>query len=52
MTKEVVLLCVWPCGTTCEMDELHEYTHKSDDYEIVYLTEEQYERLTETGNLP
>lgn len=26
---------LWPCGTWCYRDEIHEYTHKSDDYEVL-----------------
>lgn len=26
---------IWPCGTWCYREELHEFTHKSDDYEQI-----------------
>jgi hypothetical protein len=32
MTKLVVR---WPDETWCELDELHEYSWKSDDYEVI-----------------
>lgn len=27
---------LWPCGAWCLREELPEYTHKSDDYEVIY----------------
>ena len=26
---------LWPCGTWCYREELHAFTHKSDDYEQI-----------------
>lgn len=48
----MIKVVVWPDGTWCDEEELHEYTHMSDDYEIVYLTEVEYVLFTESGNLP
>lgn len=28
-------IALWPCGTWCYGDEVHEFTHKSDDYEVI-----------------
>ena len=45
----MIKVIVWPDGTWCDEEDLHEYTHMSDDYEIVYLTDLQYEKLLETN---
>lgn len=31
---------MWPCGTWCEDDELHQMTHKSDDYAVVIVPDD------------
>ena len=28
-------IALWPCGTWCYGDEVCEFTHKSDDYEVI-----------------
>jgi len=45
MNNELTTYVVWPDGDICELDELWEYTWKSNDYEIVrsYLTREEME---------
>lgn len=48
----MIKVVVWPDGTWCDEEDLHEYTYMSDDYETVYLTEVEYVLFTETGNLP
>lgn len=30
-------IIVWPCGSWCYRSELQEYTHKSDDYEVLFV---------------
>ena len=30
-----VKVVVWPCGTWCELCDLSDYSHKSDDYAVV-----------------
>lgn len=32
-------VCVWPDGCWCDRDELEEYEDKSDDFEMVLLSE-------------
>lgn len=32
-------LCVWPDGCWCDLDELEEHEHKSDDFERVLVSE-------------
>ena len=39
-------LIVWPCGTTCFRHELHEFTHLSDDYEVVAFGTPQHQSLS------
>jgi hypothetical protein len=41
-------LVVWPDNTWCLLEDLRFYTHMSDDYEIVYLTEDQYDAWVKT----
>ena len=37
--EEEWLIAEWPDGTWCDLDQLHEMTHMSDDYQIsVVLT--------------
>lgn len=36
------LICEWPDGTWCYMDERHEMTHMSDDYEVVVYNEKKH----------
>jgi hypothetical protein len=33
--EEDLMMAVWPDGTICELSEVHEYTHMSDDYEVI-----------------
>ena len=34
----------WPCGTVCTRGELPEFTHMSDDYEVIsYMSPEWIE---------
>lgn len=40
-------LCVWPDGTQCFRDELADYTHMSDDYEIVAYGSPRWHELVE-----
>lgn len=35
--KEMVNLCIWPCGTVCELADISEYTWMSDDYSVVEM---------------
>ena len=28
-------ICIWPCGTWCDKDDIEEYTYMSDDYRLV-----------------
>lgn len=37
----------WPDGTMCFRDELAEFSHKSDDYEVVHLGTPAYEAALE-----
>ena len=37
--EDVIL---WPCGSTCYRYELGEYTHKSDDYDILRVGTPEY----------
>lgn len=37
---EGVKVCVWPDGVWCEADEVHEFTHKSDDYATIIVSDE------------
>lgn len=32
-------ICVWPDGVWCDLEALEEYEHKSDDFEIVLVSE-------------
>lgn len=32
-------LCVWPDGYWCDLDDMEEADHKSDDFEIVLVSE-------------
>lgn len=41
---------LWPCGTWCYRHELHEMTHKSDDYEILYVGTSEWAELTGAWN--
>lgn len=34
-------ICVWPDGTFCDPDELHEMTHMSDDYAKVAVGDDE-----------
>lgn len=36
-------ICRWPDGTWCYREELHEYTHKSDDYEIIAVENPEWD---------
>jgi len=38
-------LIVWPCGTQCFRSEVAEYTHMSDDYEVVSFGSVRYNQL-------
>lgn len=40
-------LIVWPDGTQCYRSEMGEYTHKSDDYEVVAFGSVRYNQLIE-----
>lgn len=42
-------LIVWPCGTQCFRYELHEMTHKSDDYEVVPFDCKRWHELLDDG---
>ena len=35
MTNDPNDVILWPCGTWCYREELHEFGHKSDDYEVI-----------------
>ena len=37
---------LWPCGTWCYREELHAFTHKSDDYEQIPADSERALRVT------
>lgn len=41
-------LIIWPCGTQCFRSELPEFTHMSDDYEVIGPSNERYAALCET----
>lgn len=44
-------ICVWPDSTICEKSEVHEYTHMSDDYEVIdVLTLENGDCVDYKGN--
>lgn len=36
-------LITWPCGTQCYRHELHEFSHKSDDYEVTKAASGDFE---------
>lgn len=40
-------IIVWPCGSWCYRSELHEYTHKSDDYEVLFVDTPAYTQFLE-----
>lgn len=40
-------LIIWPCGTQCFRSELPEFTHKSDDYEVVSFGSVRYNQLVD-----
>ena len=42
-------LIIWPDDTQCFAYELHEYTHKSDDYERVSVDDPRYAELVDNG---
>ncbi len=41
-------LVVWPDGTTCFYHELEEFSHKSDDYQVVPQGTALYDELVST----
>jgi len=49
MTEPVRLICIWPCGTWCEKDDVEQYQWMSDDYKLIpvskYTTDETIESL-------
>lgn len=45
-------LVVWPDGTTCHYDELSEYSHMSDDYQIVPHEDNVLPVVINTGYVP
>lgn len=38
--SNAVTIYVWPDGCWCEHDELHEMSHKSDDYVVLTVSDE------------
>ena len=38
-------LCVWPDGTWCLVEDLGEYGHMNDDYELVGPEDARYEQF-------
>jgi len=49
--KNSVVIWLWPCGTWTddEQEFLDMICYKSDDYEVVCLTEDQYYKFVATG---
>lgn len=44
---DMIKVALWPDGTWCDADEVHKYmSWMSDDYQIIYVTEEAYENQT------
>lgn len=41
----MISICVWPDGTWCALEELHEYDWMSDDYEVKVITCVQYDAM-------
>lgn len=39
VSSDDFMICVWPDGTWCWLEEAHEYTHKSDDYQRMFFYE-------------
>ena len=37
-------LIIWPCGEWCFRSELHQFNHKSDDYEVISYTNSDYNK--------
>lgn len=41
---------LWPDGSWCHREEVGEYSHKSDDYQILYFgTDEWYKIVSDLG---
>ena len=38
-------ICLWPDGSWCYREELEEFSHKSDDYEVVPFNTPRYWEL-------
>ena len=50
---KVNLIYVWPDTTWCDKEDYYQYANwMSDDFEQVYLTEKEYDKFIETGDLP
>lgn len=43
-TSHLNKIVLWPNGTWCLQEDLVYYTHLSDDYEIIYMTDDEYEQ--------
>ena len=42
----MIEICVWPCGTWCEREDLGSYLQwMSDDFETLHLTEDEYDEF-------
>jgi len=37
--EEMQKICVWPDGTWCHWDDIEEYSWKSDDYDLIQISE-------------
>jgi len=49
--KDNVVIWLWPCGTWTDdkREFLDMICYKSDDYEVLRLSEEQYLKFVDTG---
>lgn len=43
------VICVWPCGTWCDQEDIEQYSYMSDDYRLVtvgqYTTDETVDAM-------
>ena len=43
-------LIIWPDGSWCYVEELHEFSHKSDDWRVICPDDERYQPFIEANS--